>query len=131
VKLFSRRVPFYQYSQDAQIRSALSRGELPARPLSTDDGASEIDDLSWDLITKCCAPEPDKRPTLLDIQKWLANLSIEDNRSPAKPLPGAEILKLRYPHPGVNIECMGDILARIKVGQVTSSSQIQMVLKIS
>jgi hypothetical protein len=127
--VFSRMVPFYQYSQDAEIRSALCRGELPARPPSTDDGTGEIDDLYWDLTTKCCALEPDDRPTLSEIQKWLTNLNIEDNRSPAKPLPGAEFLKLRNPHPGVNIERMADLLGRIKVGPVTSNSKIQMVLK--
>jgi hypothetical protein len=127
--VFSRRAPFYQYSQDTHIRSALSQGELPARPLSTDDGVGEIDDFSWDLIIKCCALEPDDRPTLSDIQKWLANLGIEDDRPPAKPSPGAEILKLRYSHPGVDIEHMGDILARIKVKSFPP--QIRMVLKIS
>jgi hypothetical protein len=117
VKVLSRKVPFYQYSQDTEIRSALSRGELPARPASTDDGANEIDDESWDLIIKCCVPDPDDRFTLLDIRKWLSNLGIQDNRPPAKPLPGAEIMKLRETYHGVDIGRAGEVLAQIMVGR--------------
>jgi hypothetical protein len=116
VKVLSRKVPFYQYSQNAEIRSALSRGELPIRFVSTDDGVDEIDDKSWDLITRCCALEPDDRPMLSDIQKWLANRDIQDNRPPAKPFPGAEILKSRRTFYGVDISRAGDVLARIIVG---------------
>jgi hypothetical protein len=116
-KVLSQKIPFYQYSQDAEIRSALSRGELLVRPVSRNDGMDEIDDESWDLITRCCAPEPDDRLTLPDIQKWLANIYIEDNRPPAKPLRGGETLKLRQTYHGVDISRAGEVLAQIIVGR--------------
>jgi hypothetical protein len=116
MKVLSRKVPFYQYSQDAEIRSALSRGEFPARPASTDDGVDEIDDQSWDLITRCCTPEPDDRLSLPNIKKWLANLGIQDNRPPARPLPGNEILQSRKANYGVDIDRAGEVLAQIIVG---------------
>jgi hypothetical protein len=116
MKVLSRKVPFYQYLQDADIRSALSRGELPARFVSTDDGPDKIDEKYWDLITRCCTLEPDNRPTLSDIQKWLTNWGIQDNRPPAKPFTGAEILKSRRTFYGVDIGRAGEVLARIIVG---------------
>jgi hypothetical protein len=116
VKMLSRKVPFYQYSQVSEIRSALSRGELPARIVSPDDSADEIDNKSWDLITRCCALEPDDRPTLSDIWKWLASWGIQDNRPPAKPFPGVEILKSRRTFFGVDLGRAGEVLARIIVG---------------
>jgi hypothetical protein len=120
-KVFSGTVPFHQHSQDSEIRSALSREEPPMQPMSIDSGATEIDNLSWDLITKCCAQEPDNRFTLSDIREWLTNQDIKDNRPPAKPLPGAEILQLRVTHFGVDIALAREVLARIVVShQLTS-----------
>jgi hypothetical protein len=46
VKVLSQKVPFYQYSQDTEIRSTPSRGKLPARPVSADDSTNKIDDES-------------------------------------------------------------------------------------
>jgi hypothetical protein len=112
VKILSGKVPFHRYSQDTEVRSALSRGELPMRP-----GAGEIDDsdVSWDLVTRCCAQKPDDRLTLPDIQKWLANQGIQDNRPPVKTLPGAEILQLRATQYGVDIARAREVLAQIVV----------------
>jgi hypothetical protein len=115
VKVLSEKVPFYQYTQDAEIRSALSRGEIPMRILSSDDSTSGIDDASWELITRCCALQPDDRLTLPDIQKWVANQCPQDNRRPTKPLPGAEILQLCATHYGVDIARAREVLARIIV----------------
>jgi serine/threonine protein kinase len=129
LKMLSRKVPFYQYSQNAEILSALSRGELPARPVLADNDTDKIEDSFWDLITKCCVPKPNRRLTLPDIRKWLGNLGLEDNRPPAKPLPGNEILKLWETHRGVDVEHMRDVLAQIKVGRLFS--QLQMILKAS
>jgi hypothetical protein len=115
VKVFSGKVPFYQYSHDAEIRSALSEGEIPMRPVPSDDGVGKIDDVSWELITKCCVQEPDDRLTLPDIRKWLTNQGIRDNRPPAKPLPGAEILQPRAADYGVDIARAREVLALIVV----------------
>lgn len=123
LKALSGKAPFYQYSQDAEIRSALSRGELPVRPTSTDDGTDEIDDLSWDLITRCCAQEPDDRFTLHDIQKRISYIGIQDNRSPARPLRGSEVLQLRTTEQGVDIARAGEVLTRVAVGHCFLSVQ--------
>jgi hypothetical protein len=86
------------------------------RPISTADGAEEIGDWSWDLITRCCGQEPDDRPTLLDIRKWLSDGGIQDDRPPAKPFPNADMLNLQSVPYGVDVERAEEILAQIKVG---------------
>jgi serine/threonine protein kinase len=117
LKVLSRKVPYYQYTENPHIRSALSRGEFPIRPISEEDDAGEINDDSWELIMQCCALEPENRPKLVDIQNWLRNISPEDNRPPAGPLPGAEILKQRYPYDVVDILRVGEIMERLRVSQ--------------
>jgi serine/threonine protein kinase len=116
-KVLSKKVPYYKYIQDSQIRSALSQDELPIRPVSADSSTDEIDDESWELIMRCCTLEPESRLKLADIQNLLKNLSLEDNRPVAKPLPGAEILKERYPYDAVDILRVGEILEKLKVSQ--------------
>jgi hypothetical protein len=113
--VLSKKVPYYKYIQDSQIRSALSRDELLARPVSTDGDTEEIDDKSWDLITQCCVLDSEKRLKLVDIQNRLRWLDLKDNRPAAKPLPGVEVLKERMPYAAVDILRVGEILDKLKV----------------
>jgi hypothetical protein len=115
--VLSKKVPYYEYIQDSQIRSALSQDELPTRPVMADSSTDEIDDESWELIMQCCILEPESRLKLADIQNRLKNLNLEDNRPVAKPLPGAEVLKDRYPYTAVDILRVGEILKKLKVSQ--------------
>ncbi|KAJ3566369.1 hypothetical protein NP233_g7051 [Leucocoprinus birnbaumii] len=82
--VLSRREPYYQYTEEDQIRSAISQGGLPRRPSHADEDIDEIGDEAWDLITQCCRRSPSDRPKIRDIKKLIATWGIEDNRPPVK-----------------------------------------------
>ncbi|KXN82288.1 Ribosomal protein S6 kinase alpha-5 [Leucoagaricus sp. SymC.cos] len=91
-EVFTRKAPYYQYPGDHEVVTDNSQAELPRRPDRSDNDIDEIDDNAWDLITKCCAQNPDDQASLSQIQEMVANLGIEDNRPAAKPLVGPEVL---------------------------------------
>ncbi|KXN83031.1 Ribosomal protein S6 kinase alpha-5 [Leucoagaricus sp. SymC.cos] len=85
-EVLTRKAPYYQYSGDHEVVTDNSQAELPRRPDRSDNDIDELDDKAWDLITKCCAQNPDDQASLSQIQEMVANLGIEDNRPAAKPL---------------------------------------------
>jgi serine/threonine protein kinase len=87
--------PYHQYTEESEIRSALSKGEQLKRPTATDNNIDEINDQFWDLIMGCCTSDPRDRLTFLEIQKLLGDMEIQDNRVEATRLPGVEALTLR------------------------------------
>jgi hypothetical protein len=113
--VLSRKLPYYQYIEEGEIRSALSRGEAVKRPRAADD-IDEIDDQFWNLIMGCCVPKPEDRLTLLEIQKLLGDMEIKDDRPKATGLPGAETLSLRS-SPDINWDSVKRLLDQIQVSQ--------------
>ncbi|KAF5361837.1 hypothetical protein D9756_002615 [Leucocoprinus leucothites] len=113
LKVLSRKEPYYQYTEDEHIRSALSRGEPLKRPDRTDGDLDEIDDQAWDLITKCCSIERGGRPTATEAQELVASWEIEDSRPPAKP-PAENVLTMRS-RPNVNFSVVEALLGKIQV----------------
>ncbi|KXN85809.1 Tyrosine-protein kinase CSK [Leucoagaricus sp. SymC.cos] len=95
-QVLSRKLPYYQVP-DEQVESKVYRGdERLMRPDHTDVEMDEIDDKAWELITKCCAQDPEDRPDWSQIQEMLANMEIEEDcRPPATPLPIPEVQALR------------------------------------
>ncbi|KXN81654.1 Ribosomal protein S6 kinase alpha-5 [Leucoagaricus sp. SymC.cos] len=94
-EVLTQKVPYYQYPDDHEVVTHNSKAELPRRPDRSDDDTDEIDDKAWDLITRCCAQNPDDLPDISQIQEMVVGLGIEDNRPVAKPLVGPEVLALR------------------------------------
>ncbi|KXN89686.1 Tyrosine-protein kinase CSK [Leucoagaricus sp. SymC.cos] len=92
--VLSRKLPYHQFS-DEQVYPSKNGGELLMQPNCTDAEMDEIDNGAWDMIMKCCAPDPDDRPNCSQIQAMLANMEIEDQRPPATPLSLPEIQVLR------------------------------------
>jgi hypothetical protein len=100
----------------------LYRGEAPKRPTAADDNVDEINDQFWDLIMRCCVPEPGDRLTLLEVQKLLGDMEIQDNRPKATGLPGDEALALRSP-PDINWDGVKRLLNQIQVCQLVMAEQ--------
>jgi serine/threonine protein kinase len=113
-KVLSRQPPYHQYTRASEIRSALSRGEALKRPSATDDNIDEINDQLWDLIMGCCKPHPGDRLTLLEIQKLLRDMEIQDDRPEATSLPGAGAPTLRA-YPAINWDGVKRLLNQIQV----------------
>jgi hypothetical protein len=114
MKVLSRKLPYHQYMEKDEVESAVSRGELPKRPSSSDNDIDVIDDRVWELITGCCRLKPGDRLTLPQIQKLLANLRIQDDRFDAPKLPGTAIMSLRK-RPDIDWDRTKQILGRIQV----------------
>jgi hypothetical protein len=113
-KVLSRKPPYYQYTAAKEILSALSRGEIPKCPSATDHDIDEINDQLWNLIMGCCVLEPGERLTLLDIQKAIKNVEIQDLRPETTSLPGAELLTMRSP-PDIDWDYVKRLLNQIQV----------------
>ncbi len=77
-KILTNQRPFYQYTIDPQVISALIRAEIPIRP-ATDIISNEM----WSLMEKCWDYVPRKRPTCENIRESLQTQGIK-----AKPPPG-------------------------------------------
>jgi hypothetical protein len=112
--VLSRKPPYYQYTEESEIVSALSRGEALRRPNAADNEIDEINDQFWDLIMRCCKPEPEDRLKLSEIQKFLGEMEIQDDRPEATGLPGAETLTLK-PYPDINWDSVKRLLNQIQV----------------
>ncbi|KXN84892.1 Cytokinesis protein sepH [Leucoagaricus sp. SymC.cos] len=126
--VLSRKLPYHECKMEVQIIAALSRKEPPTRPGTVTDNAEEvddwdhdfdahdwdfIDDQAWNLIIKCCAPEPQDRPTIAVIQELVVDLKIWDDRPAAKALPDTEILKLRS-QPKINLNRVEELLDQVQ-----------------
>ncbi|KAJ3563796.1 hypothetical protein NP233_g8706 [Leucocoprinus birnbaumii] len=132
----SRKPPYYQYSRDLQVVAALSRKEPLKRPtpaetgdddendwdVEVDDDWDPIDDQSWTLITKCCAPEPGDRLKIPAAQELIADMKVWDDRPAMKAVPGADIFKLRF-KPDIDLNRVGEILDKIQVKVAPPESQ--------
>ncbi|KXN84535.1 Ribosomal protein S6 kinase alpha-5 [Leucoagaricus sp. SymC.cos] len=112
-EVLTRKVPYYQYPDDHEVVTRNSKAELPKRPDRSDDDIDEIDDRAWDLITKCCAQNPDDQASLSQIQEMLADFGLEDNRPTAKPLVGPEVLALRS-RPEIDFDQAESALGKIQ-----------------
>jgi hypothetical protein len=112
--VLSRKPPYHQYTKESEVRSALSREEVPKRPSATDDDIDEIKEQFWKLILGCCVLEPGERLTLLDIQKALKEIDIHDVRPEITRFPGAEILTMRSP-PDIDWDRVKRLLDQIQV----------------
>ncbi|KAJ3564997.1 hypothetical protein NP233_g7926 [Leucocoprinus birnbaumii] len=132
----SRKLPYYQYSRDFQVVGALSRKEVPKRPspveaddedennwdLEVDDDWDPISDQAWNLITKCCTPEPGDRLKIPAIQELIADMKVWDDRPTMKAVPGADIFKLRF-KPDINLDRVGEILDKLQAQVVPIESE--------
>jgi hypothetical protein len=82
--------------------------------MATDEYTDDINDQFWGLIMRCCVHEPGDRLTLLEIQKLLRDMGIQDVRPDEGDLPGAEVLSLRCP-PDINWDGVKRLLDQIQV----------------
>lgn len=136
----SRKPPYYQYSRDFQVVAALSRREFLKRPspievdddddnwdLEFDDDWDPIDDQTWTMITKCCAPEPGDRLKVPAVQELIVDMKVWDDRPAMKAVPGADIFKLRF-KPDINLVRVGEILDQLQVYSFDPSSKLYLNL---
>jgi hypothetical protein len=100
----------------------LSREEVLRRPSAADGDIDEINDQFWDLIMRCCVPDPEDRLTLLEIQKLLGDMGIQDDRPEPISLSGAEALALRSP-PDISWDGVKRLLDKIQVCQIFTMEQ--------
>ncbi|KAF5353558.1 hypothetical protein D9756_008092 [Leucocoprinus leucothites] len=123
----SRKPPYHQYKRN-QLIAVFLRKEPPQRPgatkgpkqgsydeeQSSDDDEEQnfdlIDDQAWDLITKCCVPEPRDRLEVPAIQELIASMI---------GLPEA-----RY-GPGASITLLPDVSVRTTSAQTTVVAEFQ------
>ncbi|KAJ3571074.1 hypothetical protein NP233_g3990 [Leucocoprinus birnbaumii] len=123
-KVLSQKKPYYQYEEESEISSAVSRGELPTRPDHSGEDMDEIDDRGWDLITRCCKFERGDRPTAAEVQEIVSSWKLEDGRPEAETTTGQDILAMRsrsdvdFPHVEallgqIQIELLRDPLSEI------------------
>ncbi|KAJ3555492.1 hypothetical protein NP233_g12196 [Leucocoprinus birnbaumii] len=129
---FSRLPPYFQYASIVQISVALARKETPKRPGLIDNGGGdetsegdwdlgeeepedcdEIDDQAWDLITRCCAPEPGDRPCISTIRELIVGMRVWDDRPVQKATLGPEISKLRQ-NAVLDLDRVGELLAELQ-----------------
>ncbi|KAF5353889.1 hypothetical protein D9756_007267 [Leucocoprinus leucothites] len=127
LEVLSRKVPYHEYKLSIQVQAALARKDPPKRPGSIglnegdelnddeddEEDWDEIDDRAWNLITKCCAPDPEDRLHVLGIQELLADMKIWDERPTAKPVFGAEIYKRRS-NPSIDLNRVSEVLDRVR-----------------
>ncbi|KAF5361874.1 hypothetical protein D9756_002590 [Leucocoprinus leucothites] len=113
-KLLSRNEPYYQYAEDAEIRSAVSEGQLPKQPDNTDDGMEKIDDQWWGLITKCCSLERGDRPTALQAKEQIISWGKESNLPLVKGPPETNFLAMRS-RPNLDFHLVEALLRKIQV----------------
>jgi len=63
LKIFTGRIPFYQYKTAANLIVAFIRGSVvPVRPTQCDGSQVEIDDWIWDLLKRCWDSESVETP---------------------------------------------------------------------
>ncbi|KAJ3564996.1 hypothetical protein NP233_g7925 [Leucocoprinus birnbaumii] len=114
-EVLSGKPPYYQYTEVAEIESAISRGERPRRPVDTDEGMEMIDDDMWGLIEQCYSSDWEDRLTASRAMELITNtVEVEDNRPPAEQLPDASIIALRS-RAEVNFPDIEALLGRIRV----------------
>lgn len=78
-KVFTRRVPFYQYQNDYQVIRALQKGnEIPLRPV-LEDKRDGIDEHMWTLMVKCWDYVPQNRPSCEEIHQSIVDLESADH----------------------------------------------------
>ncbi|KXN84534.1 Cytokinesis protein sepH [Leucoagaricus sp. SymC.cos] len=130
-EVLSRKEPYYEYKYEVQIVAALSRKQPPMRPGTSADNTEEkddwdddfdqdwdtIDDQAWNLILKCCTPEPENRPNIATVKELVIDLKIWDDRPAAKTIPGAEILKL-WSEPKIDLARVEELLDQLQVSQL-------------
>ncbi|KAF8437649.1 kinase-like domain-containing protein [Boletus edulis BED1] len=80
LQVFTGKVPYHYYKNDAQVLVALSRGLRPARP-----DEPSIDDIHWEFMQKCWASQSkwsskNFRPSIEEVVDFLS-VAIGDARS--------------------------------------------------
>ncbi|KXN92521.1 Mitogen-activated protein kinase kinase kinase 5 [Leucoagaricus sp. SymC.cos] len=123
-EVLSRKPPYYQYKSEVQIIAALTRKEMLKCPGSIDDNDAEkdecgwdddieedynaIDNQAWNLIIKCCVPEPEAQPDIANVQELVVDMKIQEDHPVVKDAPGADILKSRV-NPKINLTLVEEL----------------------
>ena len=113
-KVMSGKDPYYQYMENDEVKSALLRNEPPERPRTTDGNIDLVDDQLWELITGCCRPNAGDRLTVPEIQKFLVDMRIKDDRADAQGVHGVPIMSLRK-RPDIEWDHVKQLLGKIQV----------------
>ncbi|KAJ3571502.1 hypothetical protein NP233_g3710 [Leucocoprinus birnbaumii] len=114
-QVLSGKPPYYQYTEDAEIQAAISKGKILRRPIDSDEGMEMINDDMWGLIEQCCSSDWEDRLTASRAMELITNtVEVEDNRPPAEQLPDASIIALRS-RAEVNFLDIEALLDRIQV----------------
>ncbi|KAJ3561671.1 hypothetical protein NP233_g10053 [Leucocoprinus birnbaumii] len=121
-EVLSGKPPYYQYTEVAEIESAISRGELPRRPTDTDEGMEMIDDDMWGLIEQCYSSDWQDQPMALRVVEMIASIvETENGCPPAEGSPDASILALRS-RAEVNFPDIEALLGRIRIKDVVAAA---------
>ncbi|KAJ3570473.1 hypothetical protein NP233_g4376 [Leucocoprinus birnbaumii] len=106
--------PYYQYTEEADIESAVHRGELPRRPNGNEDDMDEIGDCAWSLINHCCQYWRRYRPTLEEAQRSVISWGIKDDR-PSVDMSLETSLFVMRSRPFVNFNRVETLLGQIQI----------------
>ncbi|KAJ3552963.1 hypothetical protein NP233_g12754 [Leucocoprinus birnbaumii] len=106
--------PYYQYTEEADIDSAVHRGELPRRPDGNKDDMDEIGDCAWSLINHCCQYWRRYRPTLEEAQRLVISWGIKDDR-PSVDMSLETSLFVMRSRPFVNFNRVETLLGQIQI----------------
>ncbi|KAI6010923.1 kinase-like domain-containing protein [Pisolithus orientalis] len=72
LELFTREVPFHQYTRNAIMRK-MYRMETPDRP-SDEQTCSRLTDQWWDICRQCWNVEPSSRPMISDVLQIITSI---------------------------------------------------------
>ncbi|KXN83879.1 hypothetical protein AN958_00959 [Leucoagaricus sp. SymC.cos] len=80
-EIFTRRLPYFECSNDYQVIPRLMEGKLPTRPLEADTPEFDrMDEEAWDLANRCWAKDPKIRPTFHELlEEFRAKRFAEDH----------------------------------------------------
>jgi hypothetical protein len=73
-EMFSGNFPFYEIHQDHSVVVDVMEGKRPARPLHDLISTRGLSDELWNLIERCWAQNPSKRPTATEVVRQLRSL---------------------------------------------------------
>lgn len=80
LQVFTRKIPFYQYTNDHMLTlGLLQRQEIPIRPIPENE-CDKIDDYMWDILRNCWDYIPSKRPTIEEIRRAITDLQVPEDR---------------------------------------------------
>ncbi|KXN81246.1 hypothetical protein AN958_05587 [Leucoagaricus sp. SymC.cos] len=112
-QVLSRKLPYYQ-CLDEEVQKKISEGEPLRRPDRSDDEIDEIDDKAWNLITKCCTPNPGEQPDFLQIQAMFTDMEMEEDRRPSLRLTSLTEMQALRSRPEVDFDRAETLLNHIQ-----------------